>query len=224
MLPLYGRIATLLTDYLPKNEHGRQFHVERDFVNPAKEFKTGGSRLFVLVGSLGMLIIALCAHAITYGHFSSRSNPISFFGLGNCADAACFKAMTPGLTSWADAQKMLATLDNTLLFDNQILAPIGSDGEAHLYESMGGTRVGQIYIAVPSETFLSVGEIVAEYGVPCGISIQTYPVSNFVTLHYPLLYVRTQNAGSRLTVDIPIQMIVFRDPAYPHSCQENSGR
>ncbi len=166
---------------------------------------------------LMVLIIAALAMSISValliGITRSVQDPVLSFGLAHCMDdLPCFRGVTPGRTAWSEGQAAFASLG-----DIEVSSPLttimrGPYGYIVYSRSLGQTTVGAIFIDVPLERQLSLGDFIEEYGPPCEIGIKTYRAYYSFTLYYPLLYVDTQ-IMDRLTINASVRHVGFYDPA-----------
>jgi hypothetical protein len=140
-------------------------------------------------------------------------DPVLSFGLAHCVDGLpCFRDVTPGRTSWSEAQAAFASLGDTEISSPMTFTMRGPYGHVVYSRSLDQTAVGVIFIDVPVETRLPLGEFIEEYGPPCEIGIKTYRAYYSFTLYYPQLYAELQTADG-LTMNASLRQIGFYDPA-----------
>src|SRR5512135_2141653 len=60
--------------------------------------------------ALCLVIGALIGGVVSYSRASAEPNPLHAFGLDVCDGKPCFKEIIPGVTSWEDAQAIIARL------------------------------------------------------------------------------------------------------------------
>ncbi|HVO71084.1 MAG TPA: hypothetical protein VMT24_13620 [Aggregatilineaceae bacterium] len=171
-------------------------------------------RLWILVRHLGMLVIAVAVTAASaYDRISPRPDAIAALGLGRCQGLPCFRGITPGLTSWSEAQAALAPVQGSRVFGTQITVRLGTNGSGFLAHSRIRNTVGIVYLVFPSDARITAGDLIQRYGTPCGISFRIYPASSTLSLNFPWFVATATIVDRGLTVATPIQTISFRDPA-----------
>lgn len=164
-----------------------------------------------VIGLLSCLVI-LSIGATVYGHLQATPNSSTRIGLDRCGIAFCFRGVMPGRTDWSRAQATLALMKNNQVFDHQMFVPIGSDGGAAVYPSADSLTVGLIWITFPSETPLTIGEIVDQYGPPCVLTLPLNRNDPTLILYYPFLTVFAWISQGRFTIDTPAKHIVLSAP------------
>jgi hypothetical protein len=164
----------------------------------------------LVIGLISSLAV-FCIMAIVYGRVGSIPDPITRIGLGRCGIVACFRGAIPGWTDWSKVKVDLGLVKHNQMFEHQIFVPLGSDGGAALYPSMDGRTVGLIYIAVPSDISLMVGDIVNQFGPPCVLTVPIRPDYLTLTLYYPRLIITTKISKNYLAIYTPVAYIALND-------------
>jgi hypothetical protein len=59
-----------------------------------------------------------------------------------------------------------------------------------------------------SDSHLTIGDVIGQFGSPCGVSFYSYPNNGLVILHYPLAAMSAQ-ASNSLSEDLPVQSITI---------------
>src|SRR5262249_38677299 len=112
-----------------------------------------------------------------------------------------FRDAIPGQTGWST---ILAMSDDQGVFP---LDPIL--GKILLVPSADERSLDYVYINLSRAAHVTVGQIVAMYGIPCRLSI--YPRTPILVLHYPLLHVQVTLPEARLSLDSAVSEIILGD-------------
>lgn len=166
-----------------------------------------------LVIGLILSFTAFCAIAVGYGRVASITDPITRIGLERCARTFCFRSTLPGLTAWANAKANFALVKHKQMVERQIYVPIGANGGAALYPSTDDRRVTLVYIALPSNIPVKVGDIVNRFGPPCALTLPRNLENPTLTLYYLRMRVIARLSGSYLDTSTPVEYIALGDPA-----------
>jgi hypothetical protein len=176
--------------------------------------------LFTLI--IVAALAALTGIARLISILRSIQNPVLSFGLARCVDdLPCFRGVTPGRTVWTEAQAAFASLGDTEVSSPMTTIMTGAYGYIVYSRSVNHTAVGAIFIDVPLETQLPLGEFIEEFGPPCDIGIKTYSQYYSFTLYYPLLYADMQIANG-LTMNTSVRHVGFYDPISLSSLAKDS--
>jgi hypothetical protein len=167
--------------------------------------KTGGSpqkRLLKLSVVLCASAILACMGVIAYSSTYPATDGISQLGLMRCGELPCFRGIEPGRTSWADA---------VAAFNGQSSIRIdGFAGNFVLFPSKNGASLGAIFIRLPLDQLITIGELIAFYGTPSCVHI--FRQSHTLILHYPSLHVLTQFVDHRISASTSIKFILIGEP------------
>ncbi len=166
-----------------------------------------------LIVGLFSCFTAFCIIATGYGRVASSTDPITRIGLERCARTFCFRNALPGLTSWSSAKASFALLKHKQILEHQIYVPIGLNGGAALYPSADDRTVTLVYIAVPSDIPVKIGDIVNRFGTPCALTLPLNLEDPTLTLYYPRMRVIAGLSGNYLKISTPVEYIALGDPA-----------
>lgn len=155
-----------------------------------------------LVGGLGGTIAVLMMIGLVLADLWGPRNPAVVFGFSRCGDAACFRGLIPGLTSWTEAR---AAFGNRLVHSFDV-----PDGEIRIYESAAGF-LGRVRIQLPADGSLLIGHVIGLYGAPCGVTI--YPQARKFRLRYPTARFVTPTNQFALDPHTSVVFVEFGDPA-----------
>lgn len=169
-------------------------------------------RLLKGIAVLWTFIWALELVAIGYGHQHPAPDDGSGRDLAHCGAVPCFRNMIPGRTPWTLVRTTFAQSSINQVYDRKIIVALGSDGSASLYPSSNSAMLGLISVQVPSAA-VSLGDIVEQYGPPCGISVDPSAGAQLEMLDYPLLAITVHVLDGHLRLDTPVTGFALLDPA-----------
>lgn len=213
MSPLYTLASTILTRRLRSKRSKSEVAAQVSLVTNADAVDLG-KRWLLWVGCLFLTMLMLCVGAVIYGRGQPALDNLSSIHLSRCADLPCLKGIAPGQTLWSDAKAAWGSTMNSQITDRVIILQIGDTGRATLTRPVDDTTVKDFYIFVPPEVVVTIGDIIQEFGSPCGIGISDYPASNVVRFYYPWLYITAHRQAERLTMDMPVSYISYVSQAY----------
>jgi hypothetical protein len=163
----------------------------------------------------------LCAAAIVYGRAYAAPDDNRAVDLALCHGMPCLDGITPGHTSWTEAQTIFAEVEGSQLLERRIVFHLERDASAELYPSVDGVNVGRMYVTFSDEHPLAAGWLVQRYGRPCGVSLYYNFRQRSVTLRYPFLLANILMEDNRIHSHAPITNIQFSDPAFKSETQPN---
>jgi hypothetical protein len=154
---------------------------------------------------IGMVLV--CQAIILTGRILPARSTL---GLGACDGQPCLQGIIPGKTAWLDAQRILSEQALARVADKSIRLLSTNHAQADLFISVDLTNVGRIAIT-PSGT-ITLGWLIAQYGVPCGITIYRY--SRMITIRYPSLLANIEPDVQELAWGFPLKQVQILDPAF----------
>lgn len=159
---------------------------------------------------VGILMAVVCLTLMTLGHFFAGAQGESPLELARCADTPCFRGLTPGKTSWADA--LAAFGGHSEISDDPAYLKIT------LFASPDGDRLGAIYLQRPLDPSVTAASAAAIYGEPLCVEIFRRPQTTLI-MHYSRAHILMRFSGSRFSPNTPIIAIVLGNP-YPHLSED----
>ena len=165
----------------------------------------------------GMTLVCLAVSGL--GHALATQSEL---GVGICDGQPCVQGVIPGKTAWQTAQARLSQKHGARIEDKSIRFTSTANAQTDLYISVDLTNVGRIAISPSGD--LTLGWLIAQYGVPCGITIYRY--SNTITIRYPALLANIEPDAQLLRVRFPLKQVLILDPAFspvfqPNMCVDN---
>ncbi len=140
-------------------------------------------------------------------------------GLAECDNQPCYLSITPGRTSWSEAQSIFIGRPNSHVDDTTVDSRPGA-GVQTLLVSYNQREVGHVSILLRGLQRPTIGAWIARYGPPCVMAV--FPQQRFVILRYQNLEAFHYFDGPQpdkfvLTPDMLIQAVVLVD--MPNFCE-----
>lgn len=165
------------------------------------------SAVSIALQRCALLVLIAVVGVVAY----TRVNPVaaqSVHDLDACAGLPCYRGITPGVTTWDQAMHM---------FDGRVVIQIDPpEWEIHLFQSANEETVGRVVVRLSSSDSLTLGDVVALFGAPCGVEYAAKARSALIL--YPRLVVKVAVTESRLMITAPVQQLWLRVADATMSC------
>ncbi len=133
---------------------------------------------------IGLVIAVTCTATIFYGRALSAPDSLAQVGLTACGDSPCFMGIIPGVTAWSAALARFATVSSTI-DGNQLEFITDEQLDVYLIRSENQALVSAVSIIFPNPSTVDAGALVAQFGLPCGMTINRR--LRHVTMEYPAM-------------------------------------
>jgi hypothetical protein len=166
-----------------------------------------GSHLLLLRLCLGLYLMmaAAASSVITVSRILPAQRDTVLHELGLCNGLPCFHSLLPHSTGWNEA---VAALNGEILINQHAVFAL-----VELISAQDGRSLAAIGLGLPRAPDVTLGRIIAIYGPPTCVHIDSRHWRTKLVLHYPMLHVVTRFRGNHLRTDAPITLIVVGDPA-----------
>lgn len=161
-----------------------------------------GNLLPRLILGLCALLVLTCLVLIVYSRLLLSTDERAPSGFLDCAGVPCFRALTPGQTSWAEA---LAAFDGrSIIVGDTAYAKIA------LFPSADGNMLAAILLDQPLDRSITVGMMMLRYGTPACVNVYQNPGT--LTLHFGSVHVLTRLVNNNFSAFTRVLAIVLGNP------------
>jgi hypothetical protein len=174
-------------------------------------------RQFRLLISIWLVITALIGSVVLYGRSQPGPNPLQALGFAFCGDRLCFMGILPGVTRWEDAEHILIWGGANLSMGKSTFS---IDHMRVVVDYDPGTQIVRLLMFL--EEFgaplpLTIGDILAYWGTPCGFTPDTVAGKELLVL-YPHQYVALNLDVQHIDLAMPLRYLVI--PSANVTCKD----